>query len=296
MAKGYIYKYTFPDGKVYIGQTRRPPEERHREHFDEKIGKLNTKFWEAYETIGMPDFEIIDAIESKRVQDLVPMLNEAETKYIQQYKAANPEYGYNVRERAYVVIPRDKVLEAEFERKWNEIAGWWYPIYESVTEKCLTTFEPLDEEELEFCYGLLLEDNLFADGLKECGFNPHNLRDNTGEKMVFYLDEALNFAEIYFKDLMYDYIHGYIEENKERILAENLPETTIVKIDKNGRVVKEYVSLSEIREEMGLSRLDNIYNVLVGKQRTAYGYIWRYKKDLRKQSTIDENGQMSLEF
>ncbi len=56
MAKGYIYKYTFPDGKVYIGQTRRPPEERHREHFDEKIGKLNTKFWEAYETIGMPGY------------------------------------------------------------------------------------------------------------------------------------------------------------------------------------------------------------------------------------------------
>ena len=22
--RGYIYKYTFPDGKVYIGQTRRP--------------------------------------------------------------------------------------------------------------------------------------------------------------------------------------------------------------------------------------------------------------------------------
>lgn len=29
--KGIIYKYTFPDGKVYIGQTRNP-EKRKREH------------------------------------------------------------------------------------------------------------------------------------------------------------------------------------------------------------------------------------------------------------------------
>lgn len=296
MAKGYIYKYTFPDGKVYIGQTRRPPEERHREHFDEKIGKANPRFWEAYQTVGTPIFEIIETIECHRVQDLVSQLNDAETKYIQQYKAANPQFGYNVRESAYVPIPRDAVLDAEFERKWNEIAGWWYPIYEGVKEKCLETFEPLNEEELEFCYGLLLEDNLYADGLKKYGFNPHDLRSNTGEDLVFNMEEAINFAEIYFRDLMWDYIHGYIEENKERILSENSPETTIVKIDRNGKVVKEYVTASEIREEMGLPNLNNIYNALEGKQRTAYGFIWRYKKDLGKKNTIDDNGQMSFDF
>ena len=35
--KGIIYKYTFPDGKVYIGQTRNP-EKRKREHIDPKTG------------------------------------------------------------------------------------------------------------------------------------------------------------------------------------------------------------------------------------------------------------------
>ena len=48
--KGYIYKYTFSDGKVFIGQIRRHPNERNREHFDEIVGKLNPKFWDAYET------------------------------------------------------------------------------------------------------------------------------------------------------------------------------------------------------------------------------------------------------
>jgi len=41
--KGYIYKNTFSDSKVYIGQTRRHPNERNREHFDKTIRKLNTR-------------------------------------------------------------------------------------------------------------------------------------------------------------------------------------------------------------------------------------------------------------
>lgn len=294
MAKGYIYKYTFPDGKVYIGQTRRPPEERHREHFDEKIGKANPRFWEAYQTVGTPIFEIIETIECHRVQDLVSQLNDAETQYIQQYKAANPQFGYNVRESAYVPIPRDAVLDAEFERIWIERAEKWYPTFVSVQDKCFYTFEPLDEEELAFCNEILKE-NIFQGAITEFGFDFHNLKENS-EDARFFFGEALSYAETVFCEDNWEEIRNYIEENKERILSENSLETTIVKIDKNGRVVKEYVSPSEIREEMGLSRLDNIYNVLVGKQRTAYGYIWRYKKDLGKKSTIDENGQMSLEF
>ena len=47
--KGYIYKYTFPDGKVYIGQTRRPIELRHAEHLNPSTGPLNPGFWEAYQ-------------------------------------------------------------------------------------------------------------------------------------------------------------------------------------------------------------------------------------------------------
>lgn len=49
--KGYIYKYTFADGKFYIGQTRRNPEIRHREHLNPIIGPANTGFWEAYQRL-----------------------------------------------------------------------------------------------------------------------------------------------------------------------------------------------------------------------------------------------------
>ena len=294
MPRGYIYKYTFPDGKVYIGQTRRPPAERHREHFDKTIGKANPKFWEAYQKVGTPDFEIIETIECNRVQDLVQQLNEEETKYIQQYKAANPKYGYNVRERAYVSIPRDAVLDAEFERIWIERAEKWYPTFVSVQNKCFHTFEPLDEEELKFCNEILKE-NVFQGAVTDLGFDFQNLKVNS-EDARFFFDEALSYAETVFCEDNWEEIRNYIDENKEKILAENLPETTILQIDKNGKVVKEYVSPSEIREEMGLARLDNIYNVLVGKQRTAYGFIWRYKKDMEKKRDIEENGQLRLEL
>lgn len=56
--KGYIYKYTFPDGKVYIGQTKNL-ENRKRQHLDPSSGPTNTGFWEAYQRFGTFEFEVI---------------------------------------------------------------------------------------------------------------------------------------------------------------------------------------------------------------------------------------------
>ena len=47
--KGFIYKCTFPDGKVYIGQTRRNPEQRRREHQNPVTGPCNSGFWKEYQ-------------------------------------------------------------------------------------------------------------------------------------------------------------------------------------------------------------------------------------------------------
>lgn len=292
MARGYIYKYTFPDGKVYIGQTRRPPELRHREHFDETIGKVNSKFWKAYQTIGVPEFEIIETIENKRVQDLVPMLNEAETKYIQQHKATDPQYGYNVRKRAYVATPRNAVLDEEFQRLWIERAKKWYPIFISIQDKCFNSFEPLEKEELVFCKEIL-KNNIFTGAVKKLSFDFCNLKGNT-EDARFFFGEALKYAEVVFCEDNWEEIRNHIEVNKEEILANNKPENTIVKIDKKGKIVKEYIYPYEIKDEMGLSNLTNIYNVLEGKQRHAYGFTWRYKKDLENNETIEKNGQLKL--
>lgn len=294
--KGYIYKYTFSDGKVYIGQTRRPVEQRDREHFDKKIGKANPKFWEAYQKLGKPDFVIIETIEEGRVQDLVKALNEAETKYIEYYNSADSSFGYNVRKRAYVSIPPDKVLEAEFTRIWCECAEQWYPIFWEVQNKCFNTFEPLNDIEKKFCKDYLLhKDNIFSAELIDFKIDFDNLRNNNSDAQ-FWIDEALDFAEYNFCNSNWDRIEQYIEEHKEQILKDNLPETTIVQLDKRWNIVKEYSSSAEVREAMGRSNITNIFNVLEGKQKTAYGYIWRYKKDMPKDTNTTSGKQFYLDF
>ena len=77
--KGYIYKYTFPDGKVYIGQTRRDPEIRHREHISPVTGPTNGGFWKAYTIFHECKFEIIHQFECDDIEKLVGMLNYAES-------------------------------------------------------------------------------------------------------------------------------------------------------------------------------------------------------------------------
>ena len=294
--KGYIYKYTFSDGKVYIGQTRRPPDMRNREHFDKAIGKLNPKFWEAYKTLGMPQYDIIDTIEEERVQELVSTLNEAETKYIRQYKAANPMFGYNIRETGTVPIPRNKVLDAEFEKIWISCAEKWYSVFESVKTKCFDSYEPLSDDELEFCKKELSDDeNIFAPALEEFNFDFNNLHSNSKDAK-FWLGECVEFAEFRFYETCQKEITHYIEQNKEQILIEHSPETTIVQIDLKGNIVKEYSSPEDIREALQRNNLTNIYNVLEGKQRHAYGFIWRYKKDLGKIKEQDDNGQLNILF
>lgn len=294
--RGYIYKYTFSDGKVYVGQTRRPPIIRHKEHFDEKIGKANPKLWEAYQTLGEPDYDIIEIIERDNAEELVYALNYAETRYIQQFKAANPKYGYNLKNIATVPIPKNQVLEEEFDRQWNKLMSDWLSICDAVLTKCCETFEPLTDEEREFCMSnIATEDNLFKEHLDELNFNFDNLAVNSDEAR-FWLEEAAEFAIDNYQEESYHLIKQYIEDNKEQILKDAPRKTIIVQFDKNGNVVREYSSSAEVREAMKRDNITNIFNALEGKQKSAYGYIWRYKKDIEETSEQEENGQLNIQF
>ena len=51
----------------------------------------------------------------------------------------------------------------------------------------------------------------------------------------------------------------------------------IQQLDMNGNVICEFESQDDIREALNILRLDNIINVLKGRQKTAYGFSWRYK-------------------
>lgn len=99
---GCIYKFTFPNGKVYIGLTKNLNDRMNRHRYsannekDEK--KYNLPIYCAMRCYGVD--KIIKSVEIIDQADTKEKLTELEVKYIEQYKSninkyKNPEYGYN---------------------------------------------------------------------------------------------------------------------------------------------------------------------------------------------------------
>ena len=275
--KGIIYKYTFPDGKVYIGQTRNP-EKRKREHIDPKTGPVNTGFWEAYQRFGTYEYEVIREIESNNEDELIDLLNRWESGYIYQYKADNPEYGYNRTSYASVGIESKKILRRVYNAIQEDFFNSEMVILDSASEKIWRTKQPLTEEELFLITGKY-PGSPWLDSLKDFDFK--NLRKNRiTERRDFYLDEHFGYIRYAIGECSQYIAAQYVRENGRQIIEEARLEKAIVQIDKEGNVVKEYGSILEICQVFNIERGDNIRNVLKGKQKTAYGFFWKYKKDM----------------
>ena len=147
--KGYIYKYTFPDGKVYIGQTRRDPKRRHKEHIDPITGPCNKGFWYAYQKFHTFQYEILEIVESVNEDNLVYLLNQTESRYILQYNAYNPIFGYNIQPKGDVRTGCDKILRDKIEELFPSVLKSNLTIFDSIWNKIFITKESLTEEEKE---------------------------------------------------------------------------------------------------------------------------------------------------
>ena len=275
--KGIIYKYTFPDGKVYIGQTRNP-KKRKREHIDPKIGPVNTGFWEAYQRFGTYEYEVIREIESDNEDELIDLLNRWESGYIYQYKADNPEYGYNRTSYASVGIESKKNLRRVYNAIQENFFNSEMVILDSTSEKIWRTKQPLTEEEL-FLITEKYPGSPWLDSLKDFDFM--NLRKNRiTERREFYLDEHFGYIRYAIGECSQYIAAQYVRENWKQIIEEARLAKAIVQIDKEGNVIKEYGSILEICQAFNIESGNNIRNVLKGKQKTAYGFFWKYKKDM----------------
>lgn len=275
--KGIIYKYTFPDGKVYIGQTRNP-EKRKREHIDPKTGPVNTGFWAAYQRFGTYEYEVIREIECDNEDELIHLLNRWESGYIYQYKADNPKYGYNRTSYAMVGTEGNKILWRVYKAIQEDYYNSEIELLDSASEKIWRTKQPLTEEEL-FVFTEKYPDHIWLDKLKDFDFN--NLRKNRiTEIKEFYLEEHIGFVRNAILERSQFIAAQNVRERGKQIIEKSRLARAIVQLDKDGNVVKEYCSILEICQAFNIVRGDNIRNVLKGKQKTAYGYFWKYKKDM----------------
>ena len=275
--KGYIYQYTFPDGKVYIGQTRRPLEIRHRQHLNPSSGKFNPGFWEAYQSVGEPSLSVLETVESEDMTELIDSLNRLETAFIIEKRAADPRYGYNRMAAGTVSSPDLTILKKEYSRLCSQAALEKQPFFDAIFDKVFSGNGKFSEEEILFIKDSLLENNLFSDALHEVmDLNDYSLREDSAD-VVF--EDAMEFAIMMYQDETNSIIHKYVVENADKILQDNKKGKIIQQMDKEGNVLREFLSNTQICEAFGILRTDNIDNVLKGRQKTAYGYYWRYKNE-----------------
>lgn len=163
MAKqGYIYKYTFPNGKVYIGQTRVSVKDRHYQHMlSSKNPDTRTVCEIAIAKYGEPVCETIETIEVSDNENLKlqQLLDEAEKKWIKHYDCTTRSgKGYNVQEGGAMITPKEFLLQERWyeifdKDRWGESIACVKEILHSIGEKLCFTGEKLTKEEQSIWYG-----------------------------------------------------------------------------------------------------------------------------------------------
>jgi len=278
--KGYIYKCTFSDGRVYIGQTRKNPEKRLKEHCSPSTGSVNTAFWHAYQKYGVPRLEVLEEIECDTIDELVSEMNYRESCYIHFFKSNNKEYGYNLAPFAIVGTGSRAILDRKYDEYVNELKSkdLRLQMINRVVDKIWRTKEPLTAEEIHLAKEEYRFEDPFQNVIDRFDFNDYS--NNREEDIEFMVDDALIFVRFMIEEEIKSDGLDYIIRNKSQILKEERSKNAILQIDKNGNIIKEFYSTNEICQEFNVARADNIGNVLRGKQKTAYGYYWKYKRDV----------------
>lgn len=198
--KGFIYKYTYPNGKVYIGQTRVSVEERHKQHMwaskhdDDRRCLCEV----AIAKYGEP---IVETIETIEVDDTNPtllckLLDEAEMKWIQEYDSTNTANGYNVMGGGQHKTPKKFILEEKYNEIWEkgeyikDIENIWSILYD-IGDKLCNTNKPLNKKEKQVWYKTRFNSPYF-DYTNFCGL--YNSVLNKGDMIIFMGLEELFIA------------------------------------------------------------------------------------------------------
>lgn len=268
--KGVIYKYTFADGNVYIGQTRRDPQIRHREHLDPTLGPVNVAFWSAYQEQGEPKYEILETHECEDVDELVNILNQRETFYIHLYKATDPNYGYNKVATGMVTGRLNKKLqklETKIRHKLYELRK---PLWDSMLLK-IDNIETMSDEEKSIYNYYFVEINPFY---------------HKGESDDFILEHWYDFAQFCFEDDIETSAGEYIIENLAYIQDEYVDDDEIFQLDLDGNIIAKYENQADAATALGVKNSANINNVIRGKQKTAHGYKWIKVKDYKPNNQL----------
>ncbi len=156
--------YTYPNGKVYIGQTTTSVEKRWQEHVSNSKSLRSKMICDAAikkygkESIKIDVLEEVEVDETKPTL-LVEKLNQLEKKYISKYESTDIKKGYNIllggeRRPLGQKILDEKWYELYEKQGWGEMVSYFaFLLFDCIKPKICETHERLDKEERYVWYG-----------------------------------------------------------------------------------------------------------------------------------------------
>lgn len=250
--KGVIYKYTFPNGKVYIGQTIHP-RSRKTQHLCESTGARHISFWRAYKKYGTYKYEEIEHVEEPSKEALCDRLNELEQFYITEYQSTNPDYGYNLTSGGKVFVVNDEGRKHMSAARKDKMAVLQYDLEGNFVK----------EYESTAAAGKAL--GVAASNVCNC------CRGYSKGKRTKKVQIVNGYTFRFKKD--YPDIPRRLDLN-----ITNLNKRSVLQFSLDGEYIKEWESVLDAQRGTG-TRESGIRQVCYGKYRQCGGYMWRYRDE-----------------
>lgn len=258
---GYIYKYTFPNGKIYIGQTARNIKARFAEHCYSARKKDGYYLHNAIAKYGKDNIkiEIVETITDLNTLSLREQLNEKEIFYINYFNSLIPN-GYNT------VQGGNSNLGFKH-REESKLAISKANTGHIVTQK---TRELISQRLKGHIVSEETKRNI-SKAKKESTYVP----SEETRKLLSSKRKGVKFTKEH-KEKISKALKGrvFTKETIEKI-KEKLTHS-ILQFNKENILISEYKNINEASKASNTT-VSNIYKCLCGKNKTANGYIWKYK-------------------
>ena len=261
---GYIYKFTSPSGKSYIGQTYQNPNRRKEQHrYSAEKSNIKTKFYDAIRKYGFDsfDFSIIKTIVGEK-DTIKAELDQLETYYIGKYDTY--QNGYNMTIGGDTSGKTCGKQISSYDKEGNYIAT-----FESTYEAART----LGRMEA-------------VSSIRGCAKNEH------GTALGFqwrYGDCVENIGPVIYKERQIIRKEG----------KDNHRSKKVYQYSKSGELIHIWNAALEAEREEGFSSIE-ISNAATGKKE-HYGkkgqkrYIWSFE-ELTKEQVIEKVNNMTSKY
>lgn len=249
--KGVIYKYTFPNGKVYIGQTINP-RSRKSQHLCKSTGARNVAFWRAYEKYGSVEYEEIEHVAENTREELCDKLNDLEQKYIAEYKSTNPNYGYNLTSGGKIFIVTEEGRKHMSDARTDKVAILQYDLNGNLIAEHMSTVE----------------------AAKAVGSRPGTVWNCCVGKASGRRVKKTQIVKGFTFRFKSDFVESpstidlNITTNKKRVLQFSL----------DGKFIREWDSIIEIENNIKCHE-SGVRQCCYGKYRQSGGYMWRFRDE-----------------